>query len=104
MEKDEVVDTNLLMEGKGSLTTILNIIEYPKAVEGEVDVLFPGQEDYNKAIEVMARLYEKGTPVPAVDVILAAMCLNRKLALRTRDRHFKVIAEAFPGFKVRLEK
>ncbi len=103
MGKDKVFDTNLLMENKGDLTTIFNVIEYPKAVERDIEVLFPNREDYYKAIEIMTRLYKAGKPLPAVDVILASMCLNRGLTLRTRDRHFQRVLEAFSSFKLEVE-
>ncbi len=104
MEEDEVFDTNLLIEGKGKLTTIFNLVEYPKAVEGEVEVLFPNNKDYYKAIEIMSQLYEIGKPIPALDVILASMCINRKLILRTKDVHFQRLAEISPEFKLRMEE
>lgn len=104
MGEDEVFDTNLLMEGKGKLTTIFNLVEYPKAVEGEFEVLFPEKRDYYKAIEIMSQLYERGRPIPALDVILASMCLNRNLTLRTKDIHFRNVEEVSPDFKLKIDK
>ena len=77
MEKDEVVDTNLLMEGKGKLTTIFNLIEYPKALERELEILWPKKEDFYKSIEIMNKLLKEGRPVPVIDVLIASMCINR---------------------------
>jgi hypothetical protein len=102
MEKGEVFDTNLLIEGKGELTTIFNVIEYPKVLERDVDILFPEKKDFTKAIELMVLLLEKGKPIPALDAVLASMCINRSLILRTKDKHFKKIAEEFPSFEVKI--
>lgn len=102
MEKSEVFDTNLLIEGKGELTTIFNVIEYPKVLEREIEVLFPEKKDFTKAIELMVLLLKKGKPIPALDAVLASMCINRNLILRTKDKHFKKVAEEFPGFKVKI--
>ncbi len=104
MEEDEVFDTNLLMEGKGKLTTIFNLVEYPKALERGVEVLFPDKKDYYRAIEIMTQLYEIGKPLPALDVILASMCLNRKLTLRTKDVHFQRLADISSEFKLKIKK
>ena len=102
MEKDEVVDTNLLMEGKGKLTTIFNLIEYPKALERELEILWPKKEDFYKSIEIMNKLLKEGKPVPVIDVLIASMCINRGLKLLTRDKHFRWIKEIEPHFKVKI--
>ena len=39
----------------------------------------------------MVDLFKSGKPIPAIDVLMAAVCLNRKLTLVTRDRHFKYV-------------
>jgi hypothetical protein len=91
------------MEGRGKLTTIFNVVEYPKAVEREVEILFPDKKDYYRAIEIMTQLYEIGKPVSALDVILASMCLNRELTLRTKDMHFQQISEVSSKFKLKIE-
>ena len=102
MEKGEVFDTNLLIEGQGELTTIFNVIEYPKVLEREVEILFPEKKDFTKAIELMVLLLKKGEPIPALDAVLASMCINRSLILRTKDKHFKKVAEEFSDFKVKI--
>jgi hypothetical protein len=91
------------MEGRGKLTTILNVIEYPKAIERDVDVIFPEKKDYYKAIEVMTSLLKKGKPLPVVDVLLASMCMNHDFTFRTRDRHFEKISQEFSEFKLVME-
>jgi len=99
----DVLDTNLLIEGKRGLTTIFNVIEYPPAT-GECRILFPQKEDYFKALEIMVKLREIGKPSPAMDVIIAAMCIRRGLKLITKDMHFSSIKEVEPDFIVKLIK
>jgi hypothetical protein len=100
MEEDEIFDTNLLIEGKGGLTTIFNVIEYPKVLEREIEILFPEKKDFLKAIEIMAVLLKKGKPIPALDVIIASMCLGRDVPFHTKDKHFEIIRKEFPTFRV----
>jgi predicted nucleic acid-binding protein len=97
----DVLDTNLLIEGKVGLTTIFNVIEYPPATR-KCRILFPRKEDYLKAIEIMVKLREIGKPSPAMDVIIAAMCIRRNLKLLTKDIHFLSIKEVEPDFIVEL--
>ncbi len=103
-------DTNILIDAKRNqsplfgFTTILNIIEFPKALENDgLNVLQPGSNDYEVALELSIKLLEVGTPVPAVDVIVAAMCLKRNLVLHTSDRHFKEVKAIAKTLKLRLE-
>ena len=92
METSKVLDTNVLIDGDSGLTTILNIIEYPKAIEkGDSEVIFPTRSDYITAVEIMVDLFEFGKAIPAIDVLIAAICLNRKLTLVTRDGHFRYV-------------
>jgi tRNA(fMet)-specific endonuclease VapC len=92
MEKDKVIDTNLLMEGQTGLTTILNVVEYPKSLErDDLQIIWPTKDDYITAVELMVSLLESGTPIPAVDVLISAICLNREATLVTMDRHFEFV-------------
>lgn len=102
MEADEVLDTNLLMEGKTGLTTAFNVVEYPKALERGVEVLWPERRDFVTAIEIMVGLLRRGTPLPAIDVLIAAMCVNRGLTLATKDEHFEHIRAVRRDFDLRL--
>ncbi len=103
MEASEIYDTNLLMEGRGKLTTIFNVVEYPKALERDLEVLYPTPEDFTTAIEIMATLLKKGKALPAIDVVLASICMNRDLTFHTKDNHFEIIRKEFPRFKLKEE-
>jgi predicted nucleic acid-binding protein len=60
------------------------------------------KEDFYKSIEIMTSLLKVGKPIPAIDVIIASMCINRKFSLLTKDEHFKWIKEVESEFKIKL--
>ena len=71
-------------------TTILNLIQFPKAVELiQLKTLYPTKEDYDNALVWSAELLERGTPVPAIDLVISAISVRLGLRLVTRDRHFR---------------
>jgi tRNA(fMet)-specific endonuclease VapC len=92
-------DTNLLIDlmRKGVdrievSTTSLNLIEFPKAAKlKELKVIVPGRDDFDLAFELASLLLKKGNPIPAVDVVIAAVALNRNMTLHTADRHFEIV-------------
>ena len=100
METHKVLDTSALMEAKSGLTTVFSVVEYPKAVEYDIEILWPEKEDFILAIRLMAGLYSAGKPIPGIDVLIASMCLNRGLELKTKDRHFLKVKEIRADFKV----
>jgi len=105
MEEGKVFDTNILMKFKMGMegkTTIINIVEYPKALGYNLEILIPDLEDYNKAIKIMDLLLKIGKPIPAADTIIAAMCINRHLKLATKDKHFKSVASVDNEFELEL--
>lgn len=105
METDKVIDTNLLIEGDTGLTTIFNVIEYPKALEREnTEVIWPTRRDYLTAIEIMVGLLESGKPIPVIDVLISAICLNRKLTLVTRDHHFNYVKSVKEELSLKMSK
>lgn len=104
-------DTNILIDhmrdGTTSLdgfTTILNLIEFPKAVPLQgLDIVIPGKDDYDKGFELSILLLEAGTPIPAIDIVLAAVAINRHLVLQTRDQHFEYVRKINREFRVRIK-
>jgi tRNA(fMet)-specific endonuclease VapC len=104
-------DTNILIDhmrdGVTTLdgfTTILNLIEFPKAVTlNGLNIIIPGNEDYDTGFELSLLLLEAGTPIPAIDIILAAVAINRKLVLQTRDQHFEYVRKINRKFQVHIK-
>jgi len=78
-------------------TTILNVVEFPKALELGLTVITSSLEDYLLAVRISQAMVKRGTPVPAVDAIVATVVINRELTLVTRDKHFEWIKEEFGG-------
>jgi tRNA(fMet)-specific endonuclease VapC len=107
--EEVVYDTNELIDAlkKGKLdlngfTTIFNLVEFPKALEfEELTVIYPDLEDYQESLEISATLLQKGTPLPAVDILVATMCIRRSLALATKDKHFSAIKSVRKDFKLK---
>ena len=86
-------------------TTILNLIEFPKGVELEgFRILYPTKEDYDKSLVWSAELLKRGTPVPAVDLVISATSVRLGLQLVTRDRHFKEIKSAVTELILRTKR
>lgn len=106
--EENLYDTNTLIDAYreqeiiDGCTTILNIIEFPKALEFNLRVLFPSKSDYHLALVISTELLKAGKPIPAVDSVIAAVALNNKLKLVTKDRHFLLIKEVKKGFKVEV--
>ena len=85
-------------------TTILNLIEYPRAQEfGLVKVLYPTKDDYDAAVVWSVKLLEKGRPVPATDLVIAAVSVRTGLQIITRDQHFKTIKSVAKELKVQVK-
>ncbi len=104
--EESIYDTNKLIdayrerETLDGYTTILNLIEFPKAIEFDLRVLFPSRSDYELALIVSTELIKIGKPIPAVDSVIAAVALNNKLKLVTKDKHFLMVKEVRKSFKV----
>ena len=107
-----VYDTNELIDflkkGKHDLTgftTIFNLVEFPKALEFEqLTVIYPNLEDYQESVEISFALLQMGKPLPAVDIMVAAICLRRNLTLHTKDGHFKAVNSVRRDFKLELTR
>jgi predicted nucleic acid-binding protein len=108
--EEVVYDTSQLItfqkSGKRSakgFTTILNIIEFPKALDlKELAIIYPTLDDYDESVRISSALLRKGTPLPAVDIVIAAVCIRRNLTLCTKDNHFAAIKSVRTAFKLDL--
>jgi len=101
VEENKVLDTSVLISGASGITTIFNIIEYPPAYE-KCNVIWPKREDYVKALAIASKLRKAGKPVGAIDIIIASICINRTLALVSKDEDFTLIKEIEPSLKLEL--
>ncbi len=103
MEKDEILDSSILIEGKSGLTTALNIIEHPPAGK-TCHVLYPQRQDFDLAIELSLKLRKAGKPVGAIDIIISSICINNGLKLVTKDSDFNAIKAVEPSFILSLRR
>lgn len=62
-----------------------------------VGVLFPGRETAEQFARLFVQLKRAGTPIPQIDVWIAALSLEHDLTLITRDRHFEHIPQLMRG-------
>lgn len=106
---ENLFDTNWLMhlynEGKKQEkgnTTIINIIEYPKALDyfTKIEIKFPSTKDYETSLKLSIELFKIGKPLPSSDILIASICYNLKLTLISLDKHFEVIKEIWDDFQL----
>jgi predicted nucleic acid-binding protein len=67
-------------------------------------VIYPVFEDYEEALEISQDLLRKGTPLQAVDLMTAAICVRRNLTLSTRDKDFSNVKRVRNSFRFELVK
>ena len=104
-------DTNSLIELKKKgesfedgtdFTTIFSIIEYPKALEVEnLTIIFPDKSIYEAAVKLSTLLIKKGTPIPAMDILIACIALQKNLELRTTDKHFEFVKDIYNNLQLK---
>ena len=85
------------LSGKGGYLSVKWV--FSKILESKLTVIYPLKSDYNLAIKLSKDLLKIGKPLPAIDVMVAAMALNRAMILVTSDSHFAVIQEIRSDFK-----
>jgi tRNA(fMet)-specific endonuclease VapC len=91
-DSSELIELRKAGDQAEGYTTILNLIEFPKGVElRRLKTLYPTKEDYDNALVWSAEMLRRGTPVPAIDLLISAISVRLGLQLVTRDRHFKHI-------------
>jgi len=106
-----LLDTNVLIECNKSkipsfkegltFTTILSLIEYPIASKHEgISVIYPSSLHYEQAFKNAILLREKGTPMPAVDILIGTISVEKNLILVSDDSHFEYLQEVEPRLKI----
>ncbi len=101
-DTSRLIDAHKKKETIQGCTTILNLMEFPKAMEFNLQVLFPSKSDYYLSLRISAELLKAGKTMPAIDSLIAAIVLNNKLKLVTRDNHFLLIEKIMKDFKVEV--
>ena len=104
MGKSEILDTSTAFERQEGVITIFTAVEYPRGLQKRFEVVYPTLEDYDKAIIIAQRLQSIGKPIGGIDILIAAMCINRSAILVTKDSHYLNVVEVEEEFKVILEE
>ena len=81
----------------------LTLVEYPPVVRYVDEILFPRRRDYITATKWQVLLRSKGTPLPAVDLVIAAQAYNEDMVLVTLDKHFEKIRQVAPELRIRTQ-
>ena len=102
-DTSKLIDAYKKNERIRGYTTIFNLIEFPKALELDLVVLYPSKSDYNLALKISTELLKIGKPIPAVDVLISAIAINNNLRVVTRDKHFLFFKDVIDDFKVVVE-
>ena len=102
-DTSKLIDAYKKKEMHRGYTTIFNLIEFPKALELDLKVLYPSKWDYNLALKISTELLKIGKPIPAVDAIISAIALNNGLRVITKDRHFLFVKDVRRDFDVVIE-
>jgi tRNA(fMet)-specific endonuclease VapC len=109
--EENLYDSSELIESRKAggqpegYTTILNLIEFPKGVElTRLKTVYPTREDYDNALIWSSELLKRGTPVPAIDLVISAISVRLNLRLVTRDKHFKQIKSTVKELVLRTER
>jgi hypothetical protein len=82
--------------------TIYTVIEYPPSLIYADKILYPTKEDYETAIKWQVNLRKTGNPLPAIDLVIAAIGFNNGYEVITMDKHFKYIQEIEKGLKLSI--
>ena len=88
---EEILDTSVAYYRNSGKVTIFSTVEYPPCGGVGWTVLFPEPKDYLMAISIVTLLRKAGTPLGVIDILIAAMCIDRKSLLVTKDKDFKRI-------------
>lgn len=104
MENNQILDTSSLIHKKFGTTTIFSVLEYPAALRNNIKIVWPEKNDYLKALAIVQGLFKIGRPIPIIDVLNAAIAINRDFKLITRDNHFTHIKKVERNFKLQIDE
>ncbi len=99
----KLIDAYKNSEDLRGYTSVLNLVEFPKALELDLEVIYPSKKDYDLALMISTQLLKASRPIPAVDTVIAATCINNKLKLATKVEHFMRVKEVRSDFEVKVE-
>ncbi len=108
-----ILDTNIIIKlrkrnkdifqntEKDLYTSILSVIEYPKAVLCEnLNVIQPSATIFESALDISVSLRKNGTPIPSIDIIIGATALENSLCIVSEDNHFQSLVKVRPQLRL----
>ncbi len=101
MEEARILDTSAFIDGHRGKITACTMLEHAPAFRSNASVIYPRDRDFLKAAEIGSKLFAQGTPVGGMDLLIAAVAINRQLPLATRDKDFGIIQKV--ESKLRIE-
>ncbi len=108
MEEGKIYDTSAVIEliarrkyrHIDGYITIFTVIEYPLVLNYVEKIIYPSKKDYMLAIKWQIELRRRGNPLPAIDLLIAAIAFNRDMEIVSLNRHFKDIKSIEPSLKL----
>ena len=84
------------------ITSIFNVIEFPPILKfgSKLVIIYPTKDEYLLALEMMIRLRKIGKPVGIIDLMLAAIAVQRGLVVVSNDKDFETIKEIEPRLQI----
>ena len=91
-----IIDRNRERSDIEENIAVITVIEYPlilNYIKFKGKVYYPKLEDFKTAYKIQEKLYQAGKMKSFADLLLAAICINRREKLVTKDTDFQNIAE-----------
>ncbi|NVM03549.1 MAG: type II toxin-antitoxin system VapC family toxin [Candidatus Helarchaeota archaeon] len=80
-----------LIKKKYTFTTIFCIMEFPIAAKyKEILVYYPSAINYREGLKYAIKLRKNGIPIPAIDILIGTIAVDKNIHLVTDDVHFKL--------------
>ncbi len=105
-----LLDTNALIESARQkirfqpdkiFVSIFSLVEFPPAIALEgFNVVYPDEETWNLALSISRMIRERGTPIPAIDLLIGCVGIQHSWTVVSNDRHFSLLNDAIPELQL----
>ena len=84
-----------------TFTTIFSLIEFPVAsIYHDLSIIYPSSIHYEISFKYAILLREIGTPIPAIDILIGAITVDKNMILVSDDSHFESLLQVEPRLKI----
>lgn len=84
-----------------TFTTIFSLIEFPVAAKyTEISIINPTSLHYELSLKYALMLRKKGTPIPAIDIIIGAIGVEKNFYIVSEDSDFGYFQDVEPRLKI----